>query len=115
MPFNIGRRQFLSALGGATIACPLAAHAQQAKPVSRIGMLTSAPVTSPIENAFLQSMRDLGYVQGQNLMLEYRGGTGRAKSLDNFAAELIALKVDVILASGSEATRAAQQQTTAIP
>jgi putative tryptophan/tyrosine transport system substrate-binding protein len=109
------RRDFIAAVGGASVTWPLAARAQQPKPVSRVGMLSLASAMSPIEDAFRQGMRDFGYVEGQNLVLEYRGAAGRADRLAQLAAELVATKVDVIFTLGSEATRAAQQETTNIP
>jgi len=111
----VKRRTVLGLLGGAVVAWPLAARAQQAKPVSRIGMLSLASAMTPIEDAFRQGMRDFGYVEGQNLVLEYRGAAGRADRLAQLAAELVAANVDVIFTMGSEATRATRQATTSIP
>jgi hypothetical protein len=70
----IGRRKFLTSLGGAAAAWPLASRAQQRKSVSRVGILTQASGLSPIEEAFRQGLRDFGYVEGQNLVVDYQQG-----------------------------------------
>jgi ABC-type uncharacterized transport system substrate-binding protein len=100
-------------LGGAA-AWPLAARAQQPKLLSRVGILTQASGLSPIEEAFRQGLRDFGYVEGQNLVVDYRSASGKTDRLAELAAELVAAKVDVIFAAGSEATSAARQKTTTI-
>src|SRR6266568_5114927 len=85
-------------------AAPLAAEAQQAAKVARIGYLTSNPGTSPrLREAFLQGLRDLGYVEGRNFVIEYRDAEGKADRLPALAAELVALKVDVIVAPNTVA------------
>jgi putative ABC transport system substrate-binding protein len=109
------RRDFLGVLGGAAVAWPLAARAQQPNRIPRVGVLASASATSPIEDAFRQGMRDLGYVEGQNVVLEYKDAAGRTDAFPQLAAELIAAKVDVIFASGSEATSVVRSQTKGIP
>jgi putative ABC transport system substrate-binding protein len=109
------RRGFILALGGAAASWPLAASAQQPKPASRVGILNSASAVSPIEAAALQGLQDIGYIEGQNLVVEYKGAAGKSERLAGLVAELIAAKVDVILASGSEATRAAQGETKTVP
>jgi putative ABC transport system substrate-binding protein len=115
MAIGVGRRQFIGALGGAAVAWPLVALAQEPKPVPRVGVLTLGPGNSPIDEAFRQGLGDFGYVVGQNILLENRFAAGKADRLDQFAAELVAAKVDVILSSGSEATTAVRRQTNAIP
>src|SRR6266478_4392496 len=94
----------------------LAAEAQQQGKVFRVGALTPAFPTSepylPLE-AFRQGLRDLGYVEGQNLVIEYRYAEGFER-LPELAAELVRLKVEVIVASGSPAIRAAQHTTRTI-
>src|SRR4029077_15459782 len=90
---------------------PLAGRAQQPNRIARVGVLVPVSAASPIEDAFRQGMRDLGYVDGQNVMLEYKAAEGRTDLLPRLAAELIAAKVDVIFATGSEATRAERTQT----
>src|SRR5215467_913951 len=70
MTIDIGRRQFIFALGGAAVTWPLAAHAQQ-PPMTRVGIVTIQPRTDPLCAAFDQRLRELGYVEGQNLALDY--------------------------------------------
>jgi ABC-type uncharacterized transport system substrate-binding protein len=104
----------MTALGGAA-AWPLGAFAQESKRVLRVGVLTLGPGNSPIDDAFRQGLGDFGYVVGRNILLESRFAAGKADRLDEFAAELVASKVDVIQAAGSEATTAVRRQTSAIP
>ena len=94
------------------------AQAQQAKKMFRLGYLTasSAPLSSPVHAAFVQGLRDLGYVQGQNFVIEHRKAEGDVARLPDLAAELVRLPVDIIVATGSEAVlRAASQATRTIP
>jgi putative tryptophan/tyrosine transport system substrate-binding protein len=95
----------------ALFAAPLAAEAQPAEKVPRIGLLDYSPVWEP----FRQALRDLGYVEGQNIAIEYRPTEGRQELLREHAAELVRLKVDVIVAAGTPPTQAAMQATTTIP
>jgi putative ABC transport system substrate-binding protein len=104
------RREFIAALGGAAASWPLAARAQQAK-IPRIGIIDNAPIW----DHFRQGLRDLGYVEGQNIALEYRAARGEPDQLAAAAAELVRLPVDVIAVFGTPATRAAKQATTTIP
>jgi putative ABC transport system substrate-binding protein len=108
------RREFIAGLGGAA-AWPLVARAQRPNRVSRIGILALAPADSPNHVAFCQGLRDLGYIEGQNLLIEYRGYGSRRERLASLATELVKLNVDVILAAGSEATHAARQASATIP
>jgi putative ABC transport system substrate-binding protein len=97
-------------------AAPLAAEAQQAAKIARIGYLTSSLGDDPhLLEAFRQGLRDLGYVEGRNLVIEYREAEGKADRLPALAAELVALKVDVIVAPITSAARAAKQATETIP
>src|SRR5213595_2221995 len=97
-------------------AAPLAAEAQQAAKVARIGYLSPNLAASPHpREAFLQGLRDLGYVEGRNLVIEYRDAEGKVERLPALAAELVALKVDVIVASGTLAALAAKQATKTVP
>ena len=98
-------------------AAPLAADAQQAAKVARIGYLSPNVAASPhLRDAFLQGLRDLGYVEGRNVVIEYRDAEGKLERLPALAAELVALKVDVILAEGGTlGPRVAQQPTRTIP
>ena len=113
---RVHRRDFLIA-AGALLAAPLAAEAQQAAKVPRIGYLTTSLGVSPQRpEAFRQGLRDLGYVEGRNVVIEYRDAEGKADRLPALAAELVALKVDVILAEGGTlGPRVAMQATTTIP
>jgi putative ABC transport system substrate-binding protein len=112
---HLKRREFITLLGGAAAILPVAARAQQRKTIPRVGYLTQRASVSPVEEAFQQGLRDLGYIDGQNLITEYRFAGGSVEKLPELAAELIALKVDVVFASGSEATQATRRQTTTIP
>jgi putative tryptophan/tyrosine transport system substrate-binding protein len=102
----------------ALLAAPLAAEAQQPTKIARIGYLTTADVSTiphHLREAFLQGLRDLGYVEGRNLVIEYRSAEGKVERLPALAAELVALKVDVILAPASVHVLAAMQATRTIP
>jgi putative ABC transport system substrate-binding protein len=109
------RRKFIALLGGAVAASPRMVRAQQARPIRRVGELTLALSTSPIEGAFRQGLRDLGYVEGQNLIIDFKTAEFKTERLDQLAAELVAAKVDVIFSAGSEATTAVRSQTRNIP
>jgi ABC-type uncharacterized transport system substrate-binding protein len=108
------RRDFISILTAVVTALPVAALAQTNR-VPRIGILSPNPPASIYSKAFLQGLRDLGYVEGQNVIVEYRDSAGRSDALSALAAELVQAGVDVIFTNGSEATRAARQMTTSIP
>ncbi len=100
------------------LAAPLATEAQPAGKVHRIGFLSPGfprPDRDPPVDAFRQGLRDLGYVEGQNLVIEYRGSEGQDARLPALAAELARLQVEVIVAVGTTATRPAQQATHTIP
>jgi len=95
---------------------PLAGEAQQSKKVYRIGFLSAgSSLPTPNVEAFQQSLRDLGYVEGQNLAIEYRYAENHLERLPDLAAELVRLPVDLIVTSGTPATRAAKHATTTIP
>ena len=101
-------------LGG--LCSPVVAEAQQAAKIARIGFLGANVAASPhIQQAFLQGLRDLGYVEGRNVVIESRSAEGKLERLPALAAELVALKVDVIVAGGTSQVRAAQQATRTIP
>ena len=104
-------------LGAMLVALGLPAQAQQPKKVARIGFLTAASRTgiSHLAEAFLQGLRDLGYVEGQNLSIEYRLADGNFERLPDLAAELVRLKVDVIVATVTQASLAAKNATATIP
>jgi putative ABC transport system substrate-binding protein len=112
----ISRRAFISTLFGGCLAAPLAVEAQQAAKVPRIGYLASSLATNPhLPEAFRQGLRDLGYVEGRNLVIEYRDAEGKLERLPALAAELVALKVDVIVAAATRHAVGAKQATTTIP
>jgi len=111
----VKRRDLITLLGGA-VTWPLAARAQQAK-VATIGLLGtgSAAAQSQWTAAFVQRMRDLGWVDGRNLTIEYRWAEGRSERFAEFAAEFVRLKVDVILTHNTPPVIAAKQATSVIP
>jgi putative ABC transport system substrate-binding protein len=112
----IDRRTFLASTGAVFLAAPLAAEAQQAAKVARIGFLVTSLAASPRwTESFHQGLRDLGYVEGRNVVIEYRDAEGKADRLPALAAELVALKVDVIVASGTPAALATKQATSTLP
>ncbi len=104
----------MEVIAGGLLAAPLAASAQQAAKVPRIGYLATNP-TPHLQEAFRQGLRDLGYVEGRNLVIEYRDAEGKSERLPALATELVALKVDVILASGTPAALATKQATRTLP
>ena len=100
---------------GVLLTAPLAAEARQAQ-VYRIGILATAnPRVAPFYQAFEQRLRELGYVEGQNIAFEYRDAEGKLERLPGLAAELVRLNVNVIIAATDPATRAAREATTTIP
>jgi putative ABC transport system substrate-binding protein len=113
----VNRRGFVGALVGGLVTASFAAEAQQAAKVARIGFLGSNPAAaSPhFREAFLQGLRDLGYVEGRNFVIEYRGAEGKPERLPALAAELVAIKVDVIVCAGTLAAEAAKQATRTVP
>jgi putative ABC transport system substrate-binding protein len=113
----VRRREFIILLASAT-ACPLAAHAQQqAGKVPRIGYLglTSPSDRPPLLDAFRQRLRELGWVEGQNIVIDYRFAEDRVDRLPDLAAELVRLKVDVIVSLGTQGVTAAKNATETIP
>jgi len=105
------RRQFITLLGGAAATWPLPLSAQQPAKIPRIGIIDDAPMW----NAFRQGLRDLGYLEGQNIAFDYRYADGVPVRLVEAAAALVRRPVDVITTYGTPPTRAAQQATTTIP
>ena len=113
----MNRRTFLSALSGSLLAAPLAAEAQQTGKVYRVAFLGS---TSPSGyasqmEAFRRGLRDLGYVEGQNLVIEFRWAQGKNERLPELAAELVRLKPDVLVTHGPPGALAAKRATDTIP
>ena len=113
----MNRRTFLCGLTLGLLAAPLAAEAQQAEKVYRIGFLSSTVARSaPFFEAFFQALRELGYIESKNLTVDFRTAEGKAERLAELAADLVRLKVDLIVASGPEAVlRAARAATMTIP
>jgi putative ABC transport system substrate-binding protein len=111
------RREFITLLGSAAAGWPLAtAHAQRPGKIARIGYLSTAnPRSAPFFQAFEQRLRDLGYIAGQNIVIEYRDAEGEVDRLPGLAADLIRLEVNVIVTASDPATRAAKGATTTIP
>src|SRR5215471_15588727 len=101
------RRDFIKVIAGSSAAWPLAARAQQAPKFPRIGYLTGNLATGlHLRDAFLQGLRELGYIEGRDLAIEYRDAEGVYERFPAFAAELIALKVDVIVVTNTPAALA---------
>ena len=113
------RRTFLAMVSGSLLVAPLAAEAQQAGKVWRIGVLAGSPPTTPEAarpwEALMLRLRELGYVEGQNLVVERRWAEGRADRYHELAAELVALKPDVIIAAFTPSVSAAKRATSTIP
>ena len=112
------RRHFITALLGAAL-CPIAARAQQSKKVARIGFLATgsleSPEQRPILNAFYQGLREHGYIDGQNVLIEVRAADSKIERFPALASELVGLNLDVIVAANSVAGRAVKQATTTTP
>jgi len=113
------RRELLIALGAYVFATPLACFAQQQGKIWRVGFLSlrsrPASLESDTFGAFSNGMRELGYVEGKNLVIEWRFADNKYERLPDLAADLVRLKVDVIVTAGPAATSAAQKATTTIP
>jgi ABC-type uncharacterized transport system substrate-binding protein len=110
------RRAFISTVVLGALFSPAAAEAQEAAKVARIGLLANNPAANPhLLEAFLHGLRDLGYVEGRNLVIETRSAEGKLERYPALAAELVALKVDVIVAANPTAALAAKQATRTLP
>jgi len=108
----MNRRGFITRLGGAVIATPLAVRAQQPPlRMPHIGIIDD----TPIWDHFRRGLRELGYVEGQNIVIDYRYAQGDFERLRLAAHELVAMQIDIIVAYGTPATRAARQMTSTIP
>src|SRR5262249_47024805 len=109
------RRDFITLLGGAAVAWPLAARGQQSK-VARIGALYIGTADAEsFKNELREGLRELGYVEGQNIAFEFRSAEGKLDRLPELAAELVRFKVDVIVALYMPCALAAKQATQDIP
>src|SRR5712692_6649402 len=111
------RRTFMAMLTGGLLAAPLAAEAQQAGKVPRIGFLgnSTAALEANLVGPFREGLRDLGYVEGRNISTEYRWAEGEYERFPVLIAELIALKVDLIVTAGTPAALAVKKTTPSIP
>jgi putative ABC transport system substrate-binding protein len=109
------RREFIRLLGGTAMMWPLAARAQQPAKIARIGFMRAAGPNEKEFNAFRSGLRALGYVEGQNIVIEQRYAAGVYDRLGEFAAELVRLKMDVIVVDGPPAAKAAKGATAGIP
>src|SRR5262249_15128426 len=113
---RVKRRDFITLLGGAA-ARPLKAGAQQSHRVPRIGVLLLGTPTSfaPRTQAFVEGLRDLGYVEGRTVAIEWKWGQDRVDQLPDLAAELVTSQVDVIVTGGTPPARALKNATRTIP
>jgi putative ABC transport system substrate-binding protein len=116
---SLGRRELIAILGGAAALRPLAARAQQPEPARRVGVLIpwpeSDPVTERSVTAFAQALGRFGWVEGKNIRLDYRFAAGDAVLFETYAAELVGLSPDAILAGTPPALAALRQQPRTIP
>jgi putative ABC transport system substrate-binding protein len=112
---SMRRRELISFFGGAVAFLPLRIHAQHAGRIYRLGVLHNQGPQSPQFPPFYEELRRLGFVEGQNLIVDSRGYAVRTEQFPAVAAELAKAQVDVILAGGAAAARAAQAATRSIP
>lgn len=117
MAIGIARRNFIFVVGGAAATWPLAAHAQQPTKLPTIGFL--GPQTPSIMGqwtaAFVQGLRELGWIDGRTVTIEYRWAEGRSERFAEIVAAFVRLKVDVIVTEGNAPAFAAKQATSVIP
>jgi ABC-type uncharacterized transport system substrate-binding protein len=111
----VDRRSFIGAVGGGLFLAPLAAGAQQAGKVYRIGYVRAETPPAVDIEAFRQGLREHGYVEGTNVVIEYRWADGNEEKLRSLVADLLSLKVDLIVTSAPAATRVAKAATTTVP
>ena len=113
----MNRRAFLGSIAGSFLAVPLATRAQQEGKVYRIGILEAIPAAQNAANldALRKGLRTFGYIEGRNLIIEYRSADGIAERFPDLASELVRLKVDLIVTRGTPAALAAKNATEAIP
>src|SRR4029077_6580834 len=107
------RRDFIVVLAGSAAAWPFAVRAQQTRP-AKLGVLL-VEKREPFSRVFWEGLREFGYIDGQNMQIEYRSAEGKLDRLPALAAELVDLKVDIIVASETPAVQAAKQATREIP
>ena len=113
---HLGRRELITLLGGGAASWPLAARAEQPGKLPTIGYLgtTTASAWSPWTAAFVQRLREIGWIEGRNLAIEYRWAEARSEHFAEIAAEFVRLKVDVIVTGGNAAV-AVKQATSVVP
>src|SRR5256714_13338839 len=110
------RRDFMTLVGAAAVMLPLAAHAQKSIKMTRVGILATAnPRSTSFYQAFELRLRELGYIEGQNIAFEYRNAGGEVDRLPGLAADLVHLDPGVIVTSTDLATRAAKDATSRVP
>ena len=111
------RREFIILLGGAATAWPLVARAQQPARLPRIGFLgnSTAALEENLVQPFRDGLRELGYLEGHNILIEYRWAEGNYDQFPILIAELVALKVDVLVTAGTPAALAVEKAKTSIP
>jgi len=115
MASYIGRRKFLATLGGA-VAWPLAGRAEQREKTPRVGYLRAGTSNNdPYRESFVRGMQDLGYVEGRNIVYEFRHYGDDLESIPSLISDLLRAKVDIIAAGGNAAVRAAQIATQNVP
>jgi putative ABC transport system substrate-binding protein len=113
----VNKKVICLALGAMLLALGLPAEAQQPGKIYRVGLLVGAStaMAAPWIDAFRERLRELGFIEGKNIVLEIRGGGAKSDRLSDLAAELVRLKVDIIVAGGSAATHAVKEATNTIP
>lgn len=111
----ISRRQLLVALGAHALAAPLSLFAQTQGKVWRVGFLSASPGSASLAEALRQGLRELGYIDGRNVLIEFQPAEGKVNALPDLAADLVRKKVDVIVAFQTPAVQAAKQTTNTIP
>src|SRR5215510_7943880 len=111
------RREFITLLGGAAVAWPLAARSQQPAKLPTIGYLGSASPSTQASRAaaFVKRLRELGWIENRTVAIEYRWAEGRSERYSEIAADLVRLKVDVIVTSGAPIVLAIKQATSVVP
>src|SRR5437868_4022142 len=115
MVIAMQRRQFIALAGGAAVVWPLATNAQQSAKLPLIGVLNPGSVDVPAAAGFYQGLRELGYNEGSNIVIERRFGDWNLDRMQHLAADLVGLKVDVIVVMSTTPARAAKQATSTIP
>ena len=114
---DLGRRQFFTLLGGAAVAWPHAVRAQQTPKLPTVGFLGSASPSTQASRAaaFVQRLRELGWIENRTVAIEYRWAEGRSERYGEIAADFVRLNVDVIVTSGAPIVLAIKQATSVIP